>query len=181
MHPDSQEKTAFTTLQALFEFRVMRFGLTNAPAVFQRLMQQVVTPLNPRAGPDFVSVYIDDILVFSSNMEKHLEHLRIVIEKLAEVGLKLKPSKCRFAQKELEYLGHVVSRDGLKTSPRLVEAVQCFPVPRSVKSVRSFLGLTSYYRKFILNFAKIARPLHRLTCKNACFICHQTARQPSGS
>ena len=141
MHPDSQEKTAFTTLQGLFEFRVMPFGLTNAPAVFQRLMQQVVTPLNPRAGPDFVSVYIDDILVFSSNLEKHLEHLRIVFKKLAEVGLKLKPSKCRFAQKELEYLGHVVSRDGLKTSPRLVEAVQCFPVPRSVKSVRSFLGL----------------------------------------
>ena len=170
MHPDSQEKTAFTTLQGLFEFRVMPFGLTNAPAVFQRLMQQVVTPLNPRAGPDFVSVYIDDILVFSSNLEKHLEHLRIVFKKLAEVGLKLKPSKCRFAQKELEYLGHVVSRDGLKTSPCLVEAVQCFPVPRSVKSVRSFLGLTSYYRKFILNFAKIARPLHRLTCKNARFI-----------
>ena len=113
-----------------------------------------------------MSVYIDDILVFSSNLEKHLEHLRIVIEKLAEVGLKLKPSKCRLAQKELEYLGHVV---GLKTSPRLVEAVQCFPVPRSVKSVRSFLGLTSYYRKFILNVAKIARPLHGLMC-NARFI-----------
>ena len=117
-----------------------------------------------------MSVYIDDILVFSSNLEKHLEHLRIVIEKLAEVGLKLKPSKCRLAQKELEYLGHVVSWDGLKTSPRLVEAVQCFPVPRSVKSVRSFLGLTSYYWKSILNFAKIARPLHGLTCKNARFI-----------
>ena len=131
MHPDSQQKTAFSTQQGLFEFRVMPFGLTNAPAVFQRLMQQVVAPLNPSSGPDFVSVYLDDILVFSRNLGEHMVHLTTVIEKLAEVGLKLKPSKCHFAKRELEYLGHVVSRDGLKTSPRLVEAVQHFPAPES--------------------------------------------------
>ena len=141
MLPDSQEKTAFMTQQGLFEFRVMPFGLTNAPAVFQRLMQQVVTPLNPSAGPDFVSVYLDDILVFSRTLEQHIHHLRTVIEKLSEVGL--------------------------KTSPRLVEAVQQFPVPKSAHDVRRFLGLSSYYRKFILNFA---RPLHQLTYKNAQFV-----------
>ena len=178
MHPDSQEKTAFTTQQGLYEFRVMPFGLTNAPAVFQRLMQQVVTPLNPPAGPDFVSVYLDDILVFSRTLKQHLHYLKTVIEKLSDVGLKLKPTKCRFAQPELEYLGHVVGRDGLKTSPRLVESVQQFPVPKSTNDVRRFLGLTSYYRKFIPNFAKIARPLHQLTCKDVQFVwttaCHSS-------
>ena len=137
----------------------MPFGLTNAPAVFQRLMQQVIIPLNPATGPDFVSVYLDDVLVFSRNLEDLL-HLKAVIEKLADVGLKLKPEKCRFAQKELEYLGHVVSRDGLRTSPRLVDAVRNFPVPKTVQDVWRFLGLSSYYRKFIPNFAKIACPLH---------------------
>ena len=171
MHPDSQEKTAFTTQQGLFEFRVMPFGLTIAPAVFQRLMQQVITPLNPSSGPDFVSVYLDDILVFSRTLEQHLQHLKTVIDKLSGVGLKLKPSKCRFAQEELEYLGHMVSRGGLKTSPRLVEAFQQFPVLRSVHNVRRFLGLLSYYRKFIRDFAKIARPLHQLTCKNTLDPC----------
>ena len=92
--------------------------------------------------------------------------MKTVIDKLSGVGLKLKPSKCRFAQEELEYLGHVVSRGGLKTSPRLWQ----FPVPRSVHDVRRFLGLSSYYRKFIRDFAKIARPLHQLTCKNTQFI-----------
>ena len=86
------------------------------PAVFQRLMQQVVAPLNPSTGPDFVSVYLDDILVFSRNLGELMVYLTNVIEKLAEVGLKLKPSKCHFAKRELEYLGHVVSQDGLKTS-----------------------------------------------------------------
>ena len=95
----------------------MPFGLTNAPAVFQRLMQQVVVPLNPSTGPDFVSVYLDDILVFSRSLKEHMLHLKIVLEKLAEVGLKLKPGKCKFAQKELKYLGHAVGHDGLKTNP----------------------------------------------------------------
>ena len=169
VHPDSREKTAFVTHRGLFQFRVMPFGLTNAPAVFQRLMQHVLVPLNPSTGPDFVSVYLDDILVFSPTLTEHMRHLKIVLEKIAEIGLKLKPTKCRFAQRELEYLGHIVSRQGLKTNPRLVEAVERFPVPRSVKDTRSFLGLSSYYRKFIPNFAKTANPLHHLTRKGVCF------------
>ena len=170
MHPTAQEKTAFVTHVGLFEFRVMPFGLTNAPAVFQRLMQQVVSPLNPRSGADFVSVYLDDILVYSRSLGEHLEHLKIVIQKLRGVGLKLQPTKCRFAHEELEYLGHVVSRDGLKTTSRLVSAVREFPVPRTVQDIRRFLGLASYYRRFIPGFAQIARPLHSLTCKDTRFV-----------
>ena len=166
MHPSAQEKTAFVTPQGLFEFRVMPFGLTNAPGVFQRLMQQVIMGLNPISGPDFVSVYLDDILVFSRSLEDHLNHLRIVINRLVEVGLKLKPAKCHFAKKELEY---PVTREGLKTNPRLIEAVREFPTPKNVQDVQRFLGLSSYYRRFIRNFARIAAPLHQLTRKDVKF------------
>ena len=148
----------------------MPFGLTNAPAVFQRLMQNVVCPLNPTTGRDFVSVYLDDILVFSRTLEDHLMHLHTVIHRLKEVGLKLKPTKCRFVQHELEYLGHIVSREGLKTNPRLVTAVQDFPLPRTVRDIKRFIGLASYYRRFILNFARLARPLHLLTRKGVIFV-----------
>ena len=169
MDPSAQEKTAFVTHQGLYEFRVIPFGLTNAPAIFQRLMQQVMAPLKSTSRPDFVSVYLDDILIFSRSLEEHLQHLQMVIQRLVDVGLKLKPTKCRFAQTELEYLGHVVGRDGLKTNPRLVAAVSDFPVPDSVQGVRRFLGLASYYRKFIPNFSRIAHPPHQLTCKAASF------------
>ena len=98
VHPDSREKTAFVTPQGFFEFMVMPFGLTNAPAVFQRLMQQVLSGLNPEEGPEFVLVYIDDILVFSRTLDDHLLHLQLVLERLTATGLKLKPSKCHFVR-----------------------------------------------------------------------------------
>ena len=132
MHPSSQEKTAFVVPQGLYEFRVMPFGLTNAPGVFQRLMQRVLSGLNPPCGPEFVSVHLDDILVFSRSLDDHLEHLRAVIGKLVEADLKL---KCHFVRTELEYLGHVITRGGLKTNPRLVEAVREFPVPKNIHDV----------------------------------------------
>ena len=166
---ESQEKTAFVTPQGLYEFLVMPFGLTNAPAVFQRLMQRVLAGLNPEAGPDFVAVYIDDVLIFSRTIEEHLMHLRAVIQRIREVGLKLKPSKCHFARREVEYLGHVVTPEGLKTNQKLVEAVTMFLAPTDVNGVRRFLGLASYYRRFIDGFAKIAAPLRELTRKNAVF------------
>ena len=100
VHPHSQEKTAFVTPQELFEFRVMPFGLTNAPAIFRRLMEEVLRGINPESEPDFVSAYIDDILVFSSTLEEHLAHLELVMKHLEEVGLKLKPTTCRFACEE---------------------------------------------------------------------------------
>eukprot|EP00731_Ephydatia_muelleri_P016088 Em0009g512a len=109
MHPDSKEKTAFATPQGLFEFQVMPFGLMNSPAVFQRLMQQVLAGLNPAEGPEFVSVYIDDILIFSANLEDHIGHLKLVLERITQANLNLKPSKCHFIRKEVEYLGHVIT------------------------------------------------------------------------
>ena len=132
----------------------MPFGQTNTPAVFQRLMQQVVVPLNPSTGPDIILVYLDDIFVFSRSLEEHMLHLKMFIEKLAEVSLKLKPGKCKISQKELEYLGHVVSRYGLNANPQLVDAVWHFLVPKMVRDVQRFLGLSSYYRKLIPNFAR---------------------------
>ena len=147
----------------------MPFGLTNAPSVFQRLMHEVLWSLNPAEGPDFVSVYIDDVLVFSSTLEEHLQHLQLVIERLHEVGLKLQPAKCQFIRKEVEYLGHLVTPTGLKTNPRLVEAVKEFPTPNGIKGVQQFLGLASYYRKFISQFAKVAQPHHNLTRDQVIF------------
>ena len=130
----------------------MPFGLTNAPSVFQRLMQKVLAGLNPENGPDFVAAYIDDILVFSRILEEHLEHLRLVIERLEEAKLKLKPVKCQFIRKEVDYLGRVLTPEGLKVNARLVEAVTNFPQPRSVLEVRRFLGLASYYSVLSRNF-----------------------------
>ena len=167
--PGSIEKTAFVTPQGLFEFRVMPFGLTNAPAVFQRLMARVLSGLNPEDGPDFVSVYIDDILVFSQTLEQHLEHLRLVLQRILSAGLKLKPTKCHFLKKEVEYLGHILTPDGLRTNPKLVKSVEDFPQPKNVKEVRQFLGLSSYYRRFIYQFSSIALPLTMLTRKGTQF------------
>ena len=177
IHPDSVEKTAFTTPHRLFEFQGMPFGLTNAPGVFQRLMQQVLMGLNPENSPDFVSVYIDDILVFSKTLEEHLQHLEIVLKRVIEVGLKLKPVKCQFFRQEVEYLSHMITPLGLKTSNRHVAAVDQFPIPANLREVRRFLGMASYYRRFIPSFAKIAHPLHALTRKDVQFLWTQECQE----
>ncbi len=163
VEPGSREKTAFVTPQGLYEFRVMPFGLTNAPSVFQRLMQVVLMGLNPDSGPDFVSVYIDDVLVFSRSLKEHIDHLCLVIQQIQEAGLKLKPSKCSFVREEVGYLGHILTPDDAKTNPKLVQAVISFPQPQNVREVRQFQGLSSYYQRFIPRFAAIAQPLHMLT------------------
>lgn len=126
--------------------------------------------LNPEDGPDFVTVYIDDVLVFSRTLEDHLEHLRKVIERLQQVGLKLKPTKCQFILEEVEYLGHLITPQGLKPNPKLVDAVREFATPQDLKRLRQFLGLSSYYRRFVQGFSKIAQPLNRLTRKGAEFV-----------
>ena len=170
MAAESQEKTAFATHRGLYEFTVMPFGLTNAPAAFQRLMQQILLPLNPRDGPEFVNVYIDDVIVFSSTLEEHLDHLHQVISTLMNAGLKLKPNKCHFARKEVEYLGFLVTPEGLKPTNAHIKVVEEFPIPSGLKELRQFLGLASYYRRFVPQFAKIAHPLHSLTRKDTPFV-----------
>ena len=137
--------------------------------MFQRLIQKVLAGLNPRDGKDFVAAYMDDILIFSHTLEDHLAHLRKVIDRLKTVNLKLKPTKRKFVRKEVEYLGHLITAEGLRPNVRLTEAVQNFPRPDNVQGVRRFLGMTSYYRRFIARFARIARPLHHLTSKDVPF------------
>ena len=169
VEPTSREKTAFVTPHGLYEFLVMPVGLTNTPTVFQRLIQKVLAGLNPRDGKDFVAAYLDDILIFSQTLEDHLVHLRKVIDRLKAVNLNLKPTKCKFVRKEVGYLGHLITAEGLRPNVRQTEAVQNFPRPDNVQGVRRFLGMTSYYRRFIARFARIARPLHHLTSKDVPF------------
>ncbi len=126
----------------------------------------MLTELNPDEGSDFVSASMDDVLVFSEGLEKHMEHLQLVFKRLIETGLKLNANKCQFIRQEVEYLGHVITVLGLKTSNQHVQAVCNFPTPGNFKEVRQFLGLSSYYRRFVPSFAKI---LHALTRKTATF------------
>jgi hypothetical protein len=156
VHQESIPKTAFITPQGLYEFEVMPFVLTNAPSALQRLMQELLTGLNPPDGSAFVSVY--NILIFS--MEEHLTHLCLVLDRLRLAGLKLKPSKCCFVCREVEFLVYCITPEGLKTTPRLVAAVQDFQWPSNARQTRQFLGLCSFYWRFIPSFVKMARPLH---------------------
>ena len=165
MHPNSKDKTAFISHSGLYEFNVLSFGLTNAPPNFQRLMNKVLHGLDWK----ICLIYIDDIIIFSSTFQEHLHHLALVFSRLREANLKLKPSKCKFASHSVDFLGFVVSSDGISPNPDKIEAVRSFPVPTSVKELRSFLGLSNYYRRFVEGFSKIASPLNRLTRKDAVF------------
>ena len=162
MDPNSREKTAFITHSGLYEFLVMPFSLCNAPSAFQRLMNRVLFGLNPEDGPMFVAVYLDDVLIFSRTMEKHLVHLQLVLDRIIQAGLKLKPLKCHFVKQEVRYLGHILTPDGLKPNDDQLLAVKGYPPPQNVKELQRFLGLASYYRRFIKQFAKIAHPLQRV-------------------
>ena len=125
-------------------------------------MQKVLSALKTGSGKEFVEVYIH-FLIFSETLEEHLAHICLVLERLKKAGLKLKPLKCHFLRESGEYLGHLITPQGLKPNPKQVKAVVEFPVPKSVTNVRQFLGLISYYRHFIAQFAKILAPLHALT------------------
>lgn len=143
----------------------------NATAVLQMLTQKCVDWPQPRRGEQFVLPnYLDDILVYSETLEDHLTHLRKVIDRLMSANLKLKPAKCMFMRKRVEYFGHTITASGLKPQPHLTDAVQKFPTPDNVQAVRRFLGMTSYYRRFITNFAKIAQQLHHLMAKDVPFL-----------
>ncbi|KAG7668776.1 hypothetical protein KSW81_003798 [Nannochloris sp. 'desiccata'] len=160
------EKTAFTTPYGLFEFLVMPFGLNNAPATFSRLMMNIFQDyIN-----DFVLVYMDDILIFSKDEAEHETHLKLVLDRLREKGLVAKKSKCSFFKTDIDYLGFVVSADGVKMAADKVQAVLEWPTPSNASEVRGFLGLSGFYRNFIRNYAHIVAPLNELTKKNMVYI-----------
>ena len=156
-----KEKTAFRTSSGqLYEFNQVPFGLCNAPATFSRLMDRVLSGL----------FYLDDIIVFSSTWEEHLARLRQVFERLRHANLKLGAEKCTFATKEVSYLGHRVTEEGLLPDSALLAAIREIQPPKTATKVRSFLGLACYYRRYVKNFAAIAGRLHALTRKDAVFL-----------
>nr|ABF95994.1 retrotransposon protein, putative, Ty3-gypsy subclass [Oryza sativa Japonica Group] len=159
-------KTAFTTRYGLYEFTVMSFGLTNAPAFFMNLMNKVFMEYLDK----FVVVFIDDILIYSQSEEDHQHHLRLVLGKLREHQLYAKLSKCEFWLSEVKFLGHVISAKGVAVDPETVTAVTDWKQPKTVTQIRSFLGLAGYYRRFIENFSKIARPMTQLLKKEEKFV-----------
>ena len=161
VHPDDQEKTAFTTPFGLYQWKRLPFGLCNAPAQFSRVMQKVMNDHVFR----ILVLYLDDVLVYSDSFESQLERLELIFKRLRQVGLKLNPEKCQLARSSVTFLGHVLTSEGLSTDPAKIDAVINFPRPKTVKDVWSFLGLCNYYRKFVHNFAHTARPLSSLLCK----------------
>ena len=170
LSPEAQQKCAFVTHLGTHTFNVMPFGLANAPSTFQRMMDKVLEGLLYRN----CFVFIDDVCIFSRDFDSHLVHLREVLDRLATNGLKIKLSKCHFFQSKIDFLGMEFSDRGCRPKTSNVESVLAYAEPRSVKDVRSFLGMVGFYRNFIPKFSEVALPLTRLLKKDSVFLFHHT-------
>ena len=162
---DSAEKTSFITHSGQYSFKRLCFGLRNASAAFQMVMSQALRSLNWK----ICLVFIDDVLTFSKTFDEHLNHLEQVFQALSNANLKLKPEKCKFAAQKTRYLGHIISKQGIQADYDKTKVIQTYPVPKSVPELRSFLGTTGYFRKFIKGYAHIISPLNALLKKSTKF------------
>ena len=169
---ESRPKSAFVSAYGKWKFKRCPFGLAQKPAYFQRLVNEVLS------GLTFAFGYLDDILVFSPDMANHLKHLRSLFERLRSADLKLNEIKCNFLKKYIQYLGHIISGEGIAPVPEKLESIQKMLPPQNLKEVKQFLGLIGYYRKFLPQFSDLARPLNALTWKNTAFewtqICQES-------
>ena len=165
MTEEARPKTAFTLPANLGKWEFLRcpFGLAQAPAYFQRLINEVLAPF------DFAFGCLD-ILIYSPEVETHLKHLELIFQRLCEVDLRLEMEKCSFLKKHIQYLGHIVSGNRIKPVPEKLSSIQQMPHPYTLKEVKQFLGLVDFYRKFIPRYADIARPLNALTRKDTEFV-----------
>ena len=159
MDDADRQKSAFTTPIGLYEFNRMPFGLSNTPATFQRFME----PCSGDQSCDTLMFYLDDIIIFSPDFPSLLQRLGMVFSRLAKHGLKTKPSKCHLLRTSISFLGYRASAEGIQTDPEKCSALERWPVPTSPKAVRSFLGFSGYYTRFVQDFTKVARPLFALT------------------
>lgn len=171
---DIKDITTFSCKFGTYRFEVMPFGLINAPPTFQRMMNELLGDLG------FVRAYLDDVVIFSRTMTEHLGHVQVVLERISRANLKLKIKKCSFAQNSLKLLGHIVSEAGIKVDPQKTKQVADAPEPTSKTELRSFLGLASYYRRFIKDFAKIASCLHAATTPKGSFAWTEDMRAAFG-
>jgi hypothetical protein len=162
---DARTKCAFSTSRGHYQFNRMPFGLCNAPATFQRTMNDIFHDLIGKT----MHVYIDDVTIYTKTFPEHMEVLQEVLRRIRKHGMFLKPKKCTIAAHELHMLGHIISREGIKTDPAKVSAVSEYPVPTSKTEVRAFMGLAGYYRHFIPNCSKIAEPINRTLKKDIPF------------
>ena len=160
---EARAKSAFVTPMDKFEFTRCPFGLSQAPAYFQRLINKVIK------GLPFAFGYLDDVLIHSPDIETHLKHIRIFFQRLREADLKLKNSKCNYFKTHVQYLGHLVSGKGIRPLPEKLDSIKKMPAPTTPKEIKQFLGLVGYYRKFIPRFADIARPMTNLTKQDIPF------------
>ena len=165
VHPKDKDKTAFVTKNAKYVFNRMPFGLRNAPATFQQCTSSVLKDLLGKC----CCVYADDILCYSPDLKTHMKDLQSIFDRLIKEGLTLKPSKCKFAVQEVQYLGHILSPEGIKPNPEKVEIIKRHPVPKTVTEIRRFLGMTQYYRRFQKNCSNLAKPLQNLTKNDVQF------------
>ena len=161
--PEDIEKTAFSTEGGHYEFKRMPFGLKNAPATFQRVMDNVLRGLQN----EICSVYLDDIIIFSTSLDEHLVRIKSVFDRLRESNFKIQLDKSEFFKKSVQYLGHIITQEGVKPNPDKISIIKNFPIPRTQKDIKSFLGLLGYYRKFIRDFAKLTKPMTMCLKKGA--------------